>query len=69
MKLDGSPAQIIGGGPKGFTGLTEGPDMDGYVPLSLARRFEPRASELFTDRQFRWLTMVARMMRRVPATA
>jgi putative ABC transport system permease protein len=61
VKFDGSPAQIIGVAPEGFKGLTEGAEMDGYVPLSLARRFEPRNDEFFLDRKIRRLTMVARM--------
>ena len=61
VKVDGSPAQIIGVAPKGFKGLSEGAEMDGYVPLSLARRFDPRNEDLFTDRTVRRFTMVARM--------
>ena len=61
VKIDGSPAQVIGVAPQGFKGLSEGAEMDGYVPLSLARRFEARSEDPFTDRKIRRLTMVARM--------
>jgi hypothetical protein len=61
VKIDGSPAQIIGVAPKEFKGLSEGAEMDGYVPLSLARRFDSRNEDLFTDRTARRFIMVARM--------
>ena len=35
--------------------------MDGYAPLSLARRFDPRNEDLFTDRTVRRFIVAARM--------
>ena len=61
VKIDGSPAQIIGVAPKGFKGMSEGAEMDGYVPLSLTRRFDPRNENLFFDRTVRRFIVAARM--------
>lgn len=61
LKLDGSPTRVVGIAPPAFTGLTEGADMDGYVTLAGARRLDSRPEQMFTDRQIRRMTMMARL--------
>ena len=60
IRIDGRAARVVGVAERGFPGLFEGAEMDGYVPLSnlrLARRTE----RVFTDRTLLYLTAVGRL--------
>ena len=59
VRLDGAPLRIVGVAPPGFSGMTQGTEMDAYVTLSGARRFDGR--DIFSDRAARRWTMAARM--------
>jgi predicted permease len=61
VRLDGSPARIVGVAPEGFAGLTEGTVLDGYVTLASARRIDFKPNQMFVDRSSRRLTMAARL--------
>jgi predicted permease len=61
VRLDGHPARIIGVAPEGFAGLSEGAEMDGYVPFGVSRRADTRRAQLFVDRAIRPVTMMARL--------
>jgi hypothetical protein len=60
VRIDGSPATIIGVVPKGFYGLYSGTEMDGYIQLgNTGHAGEPRMKGLFADRTARRLTVQA----------
>jgi predicted permease len=62
VRLDGMSVRIIGVVPRDFFGLYAGAEMDGYAPLNLMSRIDDAiASDLFTDRNRRPFTLVARM--------
>ena len=61
VRLDGAPARVIGVTPPGFHGLYQGADIEGFVPLAFLQGRTTRAERLFTDRTFRYLTVMARL--------
>jgi predicted permease len=61
VRLDGDVARIIGVAPEGFHGLYQGAEMEGYVPIGGWHGPQKQMERLFTDRTFRFLTMVARL--------
>jgi predicted permease len=64
VRVDGRTAAVVGITSKGFRGVYEGLDMEGYVPLrSLVE--EPWARQLFISRSVRPLTVLGRMKPRV----
>jgi predicted permease len=64
MKINGEPARVIGVVPRGFRGLAEGFEMDGYVPLAVWR-VARRPERPFSDRGFAYLTLGARLQQGV----
>ena len=60
VKINGEPARVIGVVPRGFRGLAEGFEMDGYVPLAVWRAAR-RQERPFSDRGFAYLTLGARL--------
>jgi predicted permease len=60
VRIDGMPTRIIGVAPKGFRGLFEGVDMEGYVPIGRGIA-HVSGREYLTNRSHRNLTMVARL--------
>ena len=66
VRLDGSPATVVGVAPEGFHGLYKGLDFDCYVTLNQESQVNAeRAQGVFTDRLLRPLTAVARLKPRV----
>jgi putative ABC transport system permease protein len=61
VRVDGYPARIVGIAPEGFHGLYQGAEIEGYMPLASLRGRSVDAGRLFTDRDIRFLTVVARM--------
>jgi predicted permease len=62
VRLNGSPATIVGVVPKSFFGLYSGTEMDGYIQLgNTGRAGEPRMKGLFTDRTARRLIVHGRL--------
>ena len=61
VRIDGVPARVIGVTPRGFHGLYQGAEIEGFVPLALLDRRTSRPGRLFTDRTFRYLTVMARL--------
>jgi predicted permease len=59
VRLDGAALRVIGVAPSGFSGMTQGTEMDAYVTFAGARRLDGR--DIFTDRAARRWTMAARM--------
>jgi predicted permease len=60
-RLDGIPIRIIGVAPRGFHGLYQGADIEGYIPLGSMQGRAARSGRLFNDRTLRYLTVVARL--------
>jgi predicted permease len=70
VRLNGTSARIVGVAPEGFVGLFSGLDVDGYVPLSAANVNPEDTDRLIRRREFRGLTMIARLQPGVsPAAA
>jgi predicted permease len=64
VKIDGLSTRIVGIAPRGFHGLYQGADIEGYVPVGSLGGRGSRGSQserLFVDRTFRYLTMTARL--------
>jgi predicted permease len=62
VRVDGKPATVIGVVPREFHGLYVGGEMDAYLPLSYLTAWEERNfADLFTNRNKRRLTVVARL--------
>lgn len=60
VRVNGSPATIIGVTPKDFHGTYSILDMDGYLPLNMFAH-GPQAEALFTDRKMRALRVLGRL--------
>lgn len=60
VRVNGSPATIIGVTPKDFHGTYSILDMDGYLPLNMFAQ-GPQAEALFTDRKMRALRVLGRL--------
>ncbi len=61
VRLDGVATRVIGIAPRGFHGLYQGADIEGYVPLGMLRGRSAQTGRLFTDRSIRFLTVLARL--------
>jgi predicted permease len=61
VRLDGTPARIVGVAPAGFHGLYQGADIEGFVPFGTFRGRAITLERLYHDRTVRYLTLVARM--------
>jgi len=61
VRLDGLPARIVGIAPRGFYGLYQGADIEGYAPFGTSRGRAVTMTQLFSDRTVRYLTLVARL--------
>ena len=61
VRIDGTPARVIGVTPREFHGLYQGAEIEGFVPLGTLLGRSSRPNRLFTDRTFRTLTVVARL--------
>ena len=60
VTIDGQAVRVIGVAPKGFHGMVEGADMDGYLPLGAFAGLW-REDRFFSDRLMRPLTAAARL--------
>jgi predicted permease len=61
VRLDGRSARIVGVVPRSFYGLYAGAEMDGYLPLNIITQFDQAGSGMFSDRNYRPLTLLARL--------
>jgi predicted permease len=61
VRLNGSASRIVGVAPEGFVGMFSGLEVDGYVPLSAANVDPEDTDRLLHHREFRGLTMMARL--------
>ena len=61
VRIDGRPARVIGVTPPEFHGLYQGAEMEGFVPLAFLDQRTTRPGRLFSDRTFRYLTVMARL--------
>jgi macrolide transport system ATP-binding/permease protein len=61
VRLDGFGARVIGVVPKEFLGTWAGAEMDGYLPVNVLSRYGDAASDFFTDRNRRLLTVMGRL--------
>jgi predicted permease len=61
VRLDGVPTRVVGVTPKGFHGLYQGAEMEGFVPLSALLRRSTKRDRYLTDRTYRYLVAVARL--------
>jgi predicted permease len=61
VRLDGTPARVVGVTPPDFHGLYQGAEIEGYVPLAMLTDRTTNPRRVFTDRTFRFLTMGARL--------
>ena len=61
VRFDGFETRIVGVAPKGFRGLVDSADMDGFVPMDLVPRGGRSADQVFTDRSLHPLTVMARL--------
>lgn len=61
VRLDGFGARVIGVVPKEFLGTWAGAEMDGYLPVNVLGRYGDAASDFFTDRNRRSLTLMGRL--------
>ena len=68
VRLDGAPARVVGITPPGFHGLYQGAGVEGFVPLAFLQDRTTRPERLFTDRTFRYLTVMARLRPEVSVT-
>jgi putative ABC transport system permease protein len=59
--VDGSPATIIGVGPKGFTGVHSGAQMDAFLPMNRAPGFEQGTGGIVSDRGARLFRVLGRL--------
>ena len=60
VRIDGTPTRVIGVTPRGFHGLYQGAEMEGFVPLGTQGR-SSQPERFFTDRTYRPLTVLARL--------
>ncbi len=61
VRLDGLGARVIGVAPKEFLGTWAGAEMDGYLPINVMSRYDDAAAHMFSDRNWRWLTVMGRL--------
>ena len=61
LRIDGTPTRVIGVTPPGFHGLYQGADVEGFMPLAFLRERMTRPDRMFTDRTYRYLTVMARL--------
>jgi predicted permease len=61
VRVEGEAARVIGVAPRGFHGLYQGAEIEGYMPLGAWRGPTTRSGRLFTDRTIRFLTLVGRL--------
>ena len=61
LRLDGVPTRVIGVTPRGFHGLYQGAEIEGFVPLGSLRGRSSNPARFFTDRTHRYLTVGARL--------
>ena len=61
VRFDGFQSRIIGVAPRGFRGLIDAAEMDGYIPIDLLPRFGRSADQIFVERSWHPLTLLARL--------
>jgi hypothetical protein len=66
VRINGSPATIIGVAARGFSGTYANAEMDGFVPISLLARTERFAGGFFHDRTAPRLTVMGILRPGVP---
>jgi len=64
VQLNGRPARIIGVTPRGFHGVEEGADMQGWLPLGAQRGDLVTSGRIFHDRNLKYLTVLGRLKAR-----
>jgi predicted permease len=65
VRLDGVPTRVIGVTPRGFHGLYQGAEIEGFVPLGTLRGRSSEPGRYLSDRTYRFLTVMARLRRDV----
>ena len=66
VSINGHPMVVIGIAPAAFRGVLSGNNPDLYVPIAMKREVTPTWDGL-TDRQIRWLNILARLAPGIPA--
>jgi predicted permease len=69
VRVDGTPARVIGVTPPAFHGLYQGAEVEGFMPLVFLRGRSNDPERLFTNRTYRYLTVLARLQPDVSLSA
>ena len=61
IRLNGNPFVVAGITPPSFYGISLGETTDVYMPIAMVRRLQPAAEDPLSDRNYAWLSLIARM--------
>lgn len=61
IHLNNYPLVVVGIAPPSFYGISLGKTTDVYVPVAMLHRLQPTEHDPLPDRNFAWLTLIARL--------